>query len=170
MFTDKGPREGRADSYARAARAARMRAAGATFQQIADREGYRDRRAAQMAVQRHRKREGGEGLEDQRADADESYRLIKFRLITTMEQAAQSGDISGTVGAAKAAADVVAKQVQLKGLAVPVTQRVDVQVEHSAAAILERAERELLALAADRQHPLPSGVIDAEIIDPKETA
>lgn len=158
------PRESRHDSYARAARAARMRAAGATFQQIADAEDYRNRRAAQLAVERHWKREGGVGLDGQRADADESYRLIKFRLVATMEQAAKQGDTSGTVAAAKAAADVVAKQVQLKGLAVPVTQRVDVQVEHSAAAILDRAERELLALAANRPRQLPGNVIDAEII------
>lgn len=157
------PRENRRDSYSRAARAALMRAAGATFQRIADEEGYPNRRAAQLAVERHWRREGGAGVESQRMDAYGSYHLVKSRMMMVMTQAAAEGDFAATVAAGKAAADVVSRQVMLLGLAVPVRQQVDVQVTESPTVLLDRLETALLERAA-QQTALPPAVpiIEAE--------
>jgi uncharacterized protein YegP (UPF0339 family) len=64
------PRENRQDSYSRAERAWRLRVVDRTWQEIAASEGYRTRRGAQLAVQRHLAREGPESVTDPRRAAD----------------------------------------------------------------------------------------------------
>jgi cob(I)alamin adenosyltransferase len=147
----------RQDSYARAARAARLRGAGRTWDEIARAEGFATRHGALAAVRRHQQREAGSPDND-RHDADEGLRVVQSMLFATMAEAHQQGDVNATLAAAKAVADTITKRVSLKGLAVPQRQEVAVQVQHSATAILDRAEADLLALAQP-------DAIDAEVIE-----
>ncbi len=145
-----------------------MRGSGATWQQIADREGYRSRRAVQLAVRRHRERENGTlaALADRRHDADEGYRIVQQTLFTELAEARRRSDPQTVISAAKTIIDTLDKRVRLNGLAVPVAQQVDVRVEQSITAILDRAEAELLALTSAPPGTLPAAlpVLDAEVV------
>ncbi|WP_094288417.1 hypothetical protein [Mycobacterium lehmannii] len=157
------PRENRQDSYARAARASDMRASGATWQMIADRENYPSARAAMKAVERHRVRNPLGGVATLRHDAHDAYRITKATLFGCMADARRRGDIGETVAAARAVNDTIDKQCKLMGVHVPVAQQVDVTVSADPVALLDQVEAALLE--RDRQRQLTSGnVIDAEVI------
>lgn len=159
------PRESRQDSYARAERAHRLRIVGRTWSEIAKAEGYRSRQAAQLAVRRHLTRELPESAEDQRRTASEGLRITRSVLFAALADAKQSGDPQATVAVSRAITDTIEKQARLLGLHVPVAQQVDVRVEQTSAAILDRAEADLLALAQQRPQQLPAPTIDAEVIE-----
>lgn len=154
----RGPRENRQDSYARAARASQMRLTGATWERIASQEGYRSRRAAQLAVERHRKRCPTGNLEDLRFDANGGYELVKSFMFGAMSDARARGNIPETIAAARALTDTIDKQCRLLGLNIPVAQQVDVTVTQSAAEIIESTRQRLLSLVSD------TNVIEGEVI------
>lgn len=68
------------------------------------------------------------------------------------------------MAAARAATDVVAKRVQLLGLAIPVAQHVDVTVSTDPTEIIAETTRRLLLADAERQHQLPANIIEGEVI------
>lgn len=154
----------REDSRLRVQRAADLRAGGKTWQQIADSEGFRSRRAAQLAVQRYRQREHPESLSDKRRTASEGLRILKSVLFADLADAKQQGDHQAVVASARAIADVIEKDAKLNGLHAAVAQEINVNIEQTPTAIVERMRNELLAVAAQRQlqTPAPTPAIDAE--------
>ncbi|MDA4108158.1 hypothetical protein [Mycolicibacterium holsaticum] len=157
------PREGRQDSYRRAARAYRLRVIGRTWQEIADAEGYKTRSGAQLAVRRHLAREAPESIEDQRRAAVDGIRVAQAVLFERLALAVERDDDDRIASISKEIRAHIAETSRLNGLAAPVRSEVDVRMSHSTAAILDRAERELLALSAQRQREFP--VIDAEVME-----
>lgn len=156
----------REDNRRRAERARWLRGTGKTWQQIADSEGFRSRRAAQLAVARlvESNRRQPAAL---RRTATDGLRITKSVLFAGLAEAKQSGDHQAVVSYARAIGDNIDKDAKINGLHVPVAQQVDVNVSHDATAIIDRMESELLALVAQREQPsaIASGnVIDAEVI------
>jgi hypothetical protein len=165
----------RQDSRARAEQAFRLRAVGRSWQEIANALGYRSRGAAQLAAKRLLDRNAPESNEAARRSASEGLRITMATLFTTLSDARERRDDQTVISAARAIGDTVDKITRLNGLLVPVAQQVDVTVTQTPAAIIDRMESDLLALAAQhqqqhRQHQLPGNVIDAEVIEPKEVA
>ncbi|WP_134065112.1 hypothetical protein [Mycobacteroides salmoniphilum] len=148
-----GPTMSREDSRLRVQRAADLRASGKTWQQIADSEGFRSRRAAQLAVQRFRQREHPESLSDKRRTASEGLRILKSVLFADLADAKQQGDHQAVVASARAIADVIEKDAKLNGLHAAVAQEINVRVEQTPAAIISEARERLAA------------VLDAEVVD-----
>ena len=160
------PVTNRQDSYRKAERAYRLRCVGRPWQEIADSEGFKTRRGAQLAVQRHLAREQPESVEDQRRSATDGLRITKSVLFATLSDAKRRGDNQAVVSAARAIADMIEKDAKLNGLHVPVAQQVDVSVTQTPTAVIDRLEAELLALVAQRRSPAAIGggnIIDAEI-------
>jgi hypothetical protein len=143
-----------------------MRGSGATFQQIASREGYRSRQSAMHAVRRHRDRENGTlaALADRRFDADEGYRIVQATLFAELAEARQRRDTAAVIAASKVVTDTIDKRVRLLGLAVPVAAQVDVRVQQSVTAVLDRATEELLQLLPTEPHQAVLEALDAEVI------
>ncbi|WP_234809672.1 MULTISPECIES: hypothetical protein [Mycolicibacterium] len=162
-----GPAMSREDSRRRAERARWLRGTGKTWQQIADSEGFRSRRAAQLAVARLVESEPADNPAALRRTATDGLRITKSVLFAGLAEAKQSGDHQAVVSYARAIGDNIDKDAKINGLHVPVAQQVDVNVSHDATAIIDRMESELLALVAQREQPsaIASGnVIDAEVI------
>ena len=90
------------------------------------------------------------------------YRIIQQVLFTELAEARGRGDSQTVITTARTITDTIDKRVRLAGLAVPVTQQVDVSVHTSASAILDRAEADLLALAQRQPHQLE--VIEGEVV------
>jgi hypothetical protein len=155
-----GPTMTREDSHRRAERAYRLRCVGRTWQEIADAEGFRSRRAAQLAVQRYLAHELPERAEQARRSAADGLRIVRAVLFTSLVDAKQSGDHQAVVNTARALTDNIDRHAKLLGLHAP--QQVDITVRQSAAAILSRAEADLLALAAGQ--PSQLAVLDAEVV------
>lgn len=146
----------RENSRRRAARARDLRSTGKTWQQIADSEGFRSRRAAQLAVARLAAAEPAENPATLRRSAADGLRITKSILFGGLAEARQQGDHQAVVSYARAIADNIDKDAKLNGLVVPVAQQVEVNVTQT-----------LPALIADtRQRMLE--VLDAEVVDPKE--
>lgn len=152
----------RQDSHRRAERAYRLRCVGRTWQEIADTEGFKTRRGAQLAVQRHLAREQPESAEDQRRTASDGLRITKSVLFATLADAKQRGDSQALVSAAKAIADIIENDARLNGLHMPQRTEVDVNVSADPRAVIDRLESELLALVAQRE---PRTAIGGNIID-----
>ncbi|KUH86523.1 hypothetical protein AU187_05895 [Mycobacterium sp. IS-1556] len=156
----------REDSRRRAERARWLRGTGKTWQQIADSEGFRSRRAAQLAVARLAESEPADNAATLRRTASDGLRITKSVLFAGMAEAKQAGDHQAVVAYARAIADGIDKDAKINGLHVPVAQQVDVKVTHDPRAVIDRLESELLALVAQRepQTAISSGnIIDAEV-------
>lgn len=155
----------REDSRRRVIRAADLRASGKTWQQIADSEGFRSRRAAQLAVQRYKRRAHPESISDKRQTASDGLRILKSVLFSDLAEAKQEGDHQAVVSAAKAIADVIEKDARLNGLHAPARTEVDVNVSADPRAVIDRLESELLALVANRppQNAIGGTIIDADV-------
>ena len=141
--------------------AAKLRAKGHTWQEVADECGFRSRQGALDAVAALYKRFTPESPETARRSLTAGLRMQMARLNERLSDAEGLDDTDAVIAISKelrVTADAIAK---LNGLSIPVAQQVDVHVEHSATAILERAEREFLALSAERQRALP--VLDVEV-------
>lgn len=161
---------GREDSRRRAQRARDLRATGKTWQQIADSEGFRSRRAAQLAVKRLDASDPPENLDTARRTAADGFRVTKSILFGGLAEARRQGDHQATVNYARAIADNIDKDVKLRGLAVPVAQQVDVNVSTDPTVLIDRLEAELLTVLAQREQTQPaitSGkpMIEAEVVE-----
>lgn len=157
----------REDSRRRAERAHRLRALGRTWQEIADAEGFRSRRAAQLAVQRYTTAEPGDSAEDVRRSASETLRITRSILLGRLADATKRGDDQALVSLSREVHRNIDQWSKLIGAYAPTTQDVNVRVEQSPAAIIDRMETELLALVAQRQPPIPVGgnVIEGEVVE-----
>jgi uncharacterized protein YegP (UPF0339 family) len=155
----------RQDTRRQAERAAALKAVGRTWQEIADVLGYRSRQAAQQAVERLQKRNPPESVESARRSATETLRIVQAVLFEQFADAKQRGDNDDLSMLARELRNNVGEVAKLRGLYAPARSEVDVNIHQTATAILDRAESELLALTAQRQHPLSvPTVIDAEVI------
>ena len=128
----------REDSRRRAARARDLRATGKTWQQVADSEGWRSRRSAQLAVARLAAAEPAENPAALRRTAADGLRITKSILFAGLAEAKRQGDHQAVMSYARAIADNIDKDAKLNGLHVPVAQQVDVNVTTDAVAIIDR--------------------------------
>lgn len=153
----------REDSRRRAERARWLRGTGKTWQQIADSEGFRSRRAAQQAVARLAESEPADNPITARRTASDGLRITKSIMFAGMAEARQQGDHQAVVAYARAIADSIDKDAKINGLHAPVKSEVGVNVTTDPRAVIDRLESELLALVAQRE---PQAVIDSRpIID-----
>lgn len=153
-----GPRK---DAQKRAADAYKLRCAGRTWDEIARVTNFKSHASACNAVKAHIARMPAEDQELARAFSAGTYRLVVAQLFEVAARARETGKPHTAVQALQAAADAQAKHDQLTGLNVMVPTKVEISV--SAAAVLERAEQELLAIAATQASVLP--VMDAEVVE-----
>jgi hypothetical protein len=158
----------RKSSKARAERAWRLRCAGRTWQEIADATGFKSRQAALLAVDRLLKRDPPEDVSTQRRYTAEGYRIVQAALFESLATAKDRKDVHATVAVSRALTDVMDRRAKLLGLHVPVVQEVNLTLQQSASAVLDRAEAELLAIAAGQPAPVPVQaslpILDAEVI------
>ncbi len=157
----------RQDSRARAEEAFRLRAVGRTWAEISSTLGYRSRGAAQLAVRRLMDRTPAETPGQARARADETLRITQSVLFGRLAAATQRGDDDVITSMAKEIRATVAERSKLAGAYAPQRTEVDVTVSADPAAVIADAERQLLALIAERQQPLPAApILDAEVVEP----
>lgn len=157
----EGPRK---DARNRAAHAYKLRCMQRTWDEIARAAGYRTTAAAAKAVRRHIARMPAEDQQTARALSAGNYRMVIAQLYEIAAAAKSAGRTTSAVQALQTIADVQDKHDKLVGLHVVVPTKIDVTVS-SAAAVLERAEAELLEIAQQAPPPgvgLP--VLDAEVI------
>lgn len=161
------PTMNRQDSRARAEEAFRLRACGRTWAEISETLGYRNRGSAQLAVKRLMDRTAPESPEQARAKADESLRITQSVLFTRLAAATQRGDDDTITSMAKEIRSTVAERSKLSGAYAPQRAELDVKVSADPAAIIARAEADLLALIAEReQRQLPATpILDAEVVE-----
>lgn len=156
----------RQDSRGRAEEAFRLRAAGRTWAEISRVLGYRSRGAAQLAVKRLMDQNPPATVDHARATADESLRITQSVLFGRMAAATHRGDDETLTKLAKEIRATVAERSKLAGAYAPQRTEVDVTVSGDPTAIIANAERELLALIAERQQSLPAApILEAEVIE-----
>ncbi|GAS98825.1 uncharacterized protein RMCC_5790 [Mycolicibacterium canariasense] len=166
-MTKLGPR---AHSQQRAANAYKLRCTGRTYDDIANTIGYGSPASAFKAVQKHIARMPAEEQDMARAMSAGTYLNVVARCFAVAEIAERQGKPHTAVMALDAAAGAQAKHDALRGLNVPVTQKVDVNVQHSAAGVVEAAREQMRQVLAAKQSALPAPqpnpmpIIDAEIV------
>lgn len=151
------------ESRARAAQALQLRARRKTWAEISTTLGFRSRDGARLAVGRL-VRSMAPDLALERAVATEALRVQEAGLYGRFEAAVDGGDDDMAVSLSKELRSLVAERAKLNGLAVPQRTELDVNVHHSATAIIDRMEGELLALAARQTQPAQLTVIEGEVI------
>lgn len=157
----------RQDSRRRAERAHQLRAIGRTWQEIADVLGYRTRQSAMHAVARLLDRTPPVGIEALRRQEAEELRIRRSALHERFADARQRKDDDALAMLNRELDRVSARQAKLHGLDAPERQEVNVHLEQTPAAIVERMRTELLALAAQRQpqRALSGNIIEGEVIE-----
>ena len=105
----------------------------------------------------------------ERAVATEALRVQEAGLFGLFEAAVDSGDDDTAVTVSKELRSLVAERAKLDGVYAPKRSEVDVRIEHSATAIIDRMETELLALVSERppQYAIPHKptIIEGEVIE-----
>ena len=148
----------------RAANAYRLRCTGRTFDEIATELGYGSPASAHKAVIGHIRRMPTEDQEMARALSAGTYQQVIAELFAVAKKATESGRLPPAVQALEAAANTRHKNDHLQGLHVAVATKVDVNVQHTAVAVIDRAKEDLLALIAKQQSAAALPVIEAEVI------
>jgi len=155
------------DSRRRAEEAFRLRSCGRTWAEISEELGYRSRDGARLAVARYVDRQPAQSANAVRRSATEGLRVVRAVLFERFADAKERSDNDDLVMLAREIRNNTAETAKLHGAYAPQRTEIDVTVHQSATAILDRAESDLLALAAERHtHRFPSSgnVIDAEVI------
>lgn len=155
----------RTDTAARSARAWKLRCAGRTYQEIADQLGYKSRRSAHLAIERYLRSDPDEDVATERRYTAGGLRIVKAALFESLAEAKSRRDPHAVVAVSRAITDVLDRHARLMGLHIPVAQELSVTVQQNTAAVLERAQAELLELEQRRQP-----IIEAEILDVEEMA
>lgn len=150
----------RKSSKARADRAWRLRCAGRTWQDIADQLGFKSRQSAIVAVQRLLAKDPPEDATTQRLYTAGGLRIVKAALFEALAEAKAKRDPHAVVAVSRALSDVLDRHAKLMGLHIPVAQEVNLTVQQNTAAVLERAQAELLALEQTRP-----AIVDAEVVE-----
>lgn len=153
------------DSRARAEQAFRLHSLGYTWQAVADHLGYRSRGAAQLAVKRHLERMPSESVEGARKSATERLQISATILAERVFEARERGDDDRLTALLRELRNTTTEMAKLNGLHAPQAVSVDVNVHQSAAAIIDRMETDLLALAERRAGRADENVIEAEVIE-----
>lgn len=151
------PRKKAADAY-------RLRCTGRTYDEIATALGYGSPSSAHKAVLGHIKRMPAEDREMARAFSAGNYSQIIAALYDVATKAKTANRLTTAVQALEAAANTQAKKDNLEGLHIAVPTKVDVNVQHSAVAVIDQAKEQLLALVAKQPQPAALPVIDAEVL------
>ncbi|GAT16270.1 Uncharacterised protein [Mycolicibacterium thermoresistibile] len=150
----------RKSSRARAENAWRLRVRGRLWREIAEELGYRSPRSAQKAVEDFLARTPPTDAETLRRAMGDGLTMIRQKLLDALDAAEEAGDHQAVATLGRAAADTIEKQAKLAGLHIAIPQQIELNVR-SAAAVLERAEQELLAIAQQPQ----SEIVDAEVVE-----
>lgn len=162
----KGPR---ADARARADEAFRLRCRGHTWQEIADKLGFKSRSSATLAVKRLILRDPPEDAVTARTYTGHAYRQVTATLFESLEAAKTAGDHTAVATIGRAIGEIQEKHAKLTGLHIPVVQQkeveVNVQINTTAAAVIDQAEHDLLAIAAGTKDAGLLPVIDAEVVE-----
>ena len=164
------PVSNRQDSRTRAEEAHRLRAVGRTWQEIADTLGYRTRAGAIQAVQRLMDRTPPETPKAARLKADEALRITQSILFGRLAVAVRDHDDDLVARYAKEIRSTVTERAKLVGAYAPAQAVVDVRVEQSVTAVIDRAEAELLALLPGQPHQAVLPILDAEVLPVEATA
>lgn len=155
------------ESRERAAEAFGLRASRHSWREICDKLGYRSIGAAQSAVGRHVARTRRESTEV----AIESHKFAietRTRAMTQRFAAAyRNCDDDTLLALNREISRNEAELAKLTGMYAPERAEVNVNLDQSPAAIVERMRTDLLALAAHRQQQqtLPANVIEGEVIE-----
>lgn len=164
------PNGPRSEARKRAAEAYRLRCLGHTWDEIANRTGYKSHGAAHTAVTKHIERMPIEDQAMARAFSAGNYRAVVAKLHDLADRCKALGRTTAEVQALDAAASVQERHDKLLGLHIAVAQKVDVNVQHSAAGVVEAAREQMRQVLAAKQGALPAPqpatmpVIDAEIV------
>jgi len=159
----------RQDSRARAQEAFRLRAVGRTWSEIAAELGYGNASAALMAVRRLEKRLPAEDTESIRRSASAGLRIMRSVLFEQFADARIRGDNDDLTLLGRELRANISEDAKLNGAYAPQRTEVDVNISTSVTAVIDRAERDLLALASGGKSPRPQRspqpeVIDAEVV------
>jgi hypothetical protein len=153
------------ESRARAERVFIMRSVGCQpWSRIRDELGFTSVGAAQMAYKRFLARNPVPDGSTVFAEIIERKRVTTGAAMTALARAGRDGDRAAVAQLAGVISRSDAELAKLYGINAP--EVLNVNVEHSAGAILDRAEAELLALAKSQpQALLALSVIDADVIE-----
>src|ERR1700722_11358095 len=148
----------RRETRAKHEEAARLRACGRSWQEIAEKLGYRSRQGAQTAVARFYARTR-ETPEFSRRSLTEGLRIVHQLLFEELADAKRRHNQAAIVAVSRELRATADQMAKLDGLHAPSRTEVNVRIESSATAVLDRAQAELLAIAEHscREHD----VIDA---------
>ncbi|MFA1701657.1 hypothetical protein ACDT10_01935 [Mycobacterium intracellulare] len=150
----------RHDSRERAARAATLRALQYSWRDVCSELGYRSVGAAQLAVKGHYQRNPGDPCEVTQRNLLEQTRVTSRALLSRFAAAAERRDDDTLAMLNRELVRNRDQIAKLTGAYAPDRQQVDVSVSADPAAIIARAEADLLALVEQRQ--LPGTIIDVE--------
>lgn len=156
------PHGNRQATKERAERAWRLHCAGRTWQEVADELGFKSRQSALVTVKRLLAKEPPEDVLMQRATTAGGYRIIKGKLFATL---AVAKDPHAVVAVSRALADVMDKHARLVGLHVVVPQEINLHVQQTVSAVIDRAEDDLLQAIESGGAPAVPEIIDAEIVE-----
>lgn len=159
----------------RAHEAYRLRCQHQPWDRIAEKTGFKSAASAYKAVKRYIERMPAEDRAMARALAAGNYQIVMGELYTLAAMAKAEGNVPAATKAISEVAVVQERHVKLTGLQEPVAQKLDVTVHQTAAAVIDRAEAQLLELMATRPavqaptlEPQPPAVIDAEVVEVDE--
>ncbi len=131
-----------------------------TWAEVASECGYRSRQAAAQAVERLDSRHPPESVESARRRAVDRLRIVDSVLLGRFADAARRDDDQAVALFAREIRGTTIELSKLLGLyAPPPTQQVDVSVSMTPAAIIDRMEADLLALARSNQN-----IIEGEVV------
>lgn len=155
-------------SRRRAEDALELRALAYSWQEIADRLGYRSRSAAHTAVSRLLASTRRPTVAESRAESAEQLRVMRRRLFDHLAVADRDGDADTATKVAREIRANLDSAAKLDGLNAPQRTEVAVTVTRSPGEIIDQVRAELAASSAARPRQLGPGVIDAEVIDSTE--
>ena len=152
-------------SRRRAEDALELRDLAYSWQEVADRLGYRSRSAAHTAVSRLLASTRRPTVAEQRYESAEQLRVMRRRLFDHLEVADRDGDADIATRVSREISANLDSAAKLDGLNAIQRTEVTVTVGRSPAELIDAVRVELAALSAARPRQLdPGGVIDAEVI------
>ncbi len=153
-------------SRRRAEDALELRALAYSWQEIADRLGYRSRSAAHTAVVRLLAATRRPTVAESRVESAEQLRVMRRRLFDHLEVADRDGDADTATKVAREIRANLDSAAKLDGLNAPQRTEVEVTVHRSPGELIDAVRAELAAVAATRGHQPRQldRVIDAEVV------
>lgn len=152
----------------RAERAYRLWLRGRSWPEVAEAEGFKSRQSARKAVHEWLRKNPSEDIEMMRRATGDTLTMVIDRVLDSLDAAQAKGDHRGVAELGRVVMDGLDKRAKLQGLHIAVPTLIDVNVQTTAVAILERAESELLAIVSRAEGQAAAieqrDVIDAEIV------